>query len=434
MSSRKRATVVSATVALAAVAVIALLRASNGRRRLPPTITDPAMITIRTMVGRGDLWGAVARLGTSYRFNGSVGLNALRQFSVLVLRDGLNEYDPYERCYAEGALAVAGDRTEIPLLVRTFQRAGTPSLKMAVADGLGDIGDADAVTALQDLYRTTDNGSRRTIVQGLAEAYDRSAIQSLKDALNSDDEMTRLTAAQGLGRLGNPRVIPVLRQMLASARGAYEKVIVADSLLRLGDSSAVETAESILRDHVDDNARAMAAVTLAYARDARVVALLRRALNDHNIDVRLGAAVALTHYADPLGSRNLLAFVRDEDPVTRLHLGQLLDEIEFHNGREVLLAALASPDSNLSVRAIHAIGLLGGQRDTGLLSRFAEEDDDSLRRAEVAWALGRIGTADVIEPLMALVADSDRSVRYTAADALDRAAMCLLGLGSERNG
>src|SRR5262249_49163877 len=150
---------------------------------------------------------------------------------------------------------------------------------------------------------------------------------------------TRLTAAQGLGRLGNPRVIPVLRQTLASARDAYEKVILADALLRLGDSSAAETAESILQDRVDDNARAVAALALAYARDARVVALLRRASNDHNIDVRLGAAVALTHYADPVGSRRLLAFVQDEDPVTRLHLGQLLDEIEFHNGREVLLAA-----------------------------------------------------------------------------------------------
>ncbi len=431
MLSRKLATVAS-VVALVAIAAFALLRASSGRRHLPPTITDPAMITISTMLVRGDLWGATARLGISYRFDGPAGLNALRQFSVLVLRDGLNEYDPYERCYAAGALAAAGDRTEISMLVRTFQHAIAPSLKMAVADGLGDIGDADAVAALRGLYRT-DSSSRRVIVQGLAQAYDQSATELLRDALNANDQMTRLTAAQGLGRRSDTGAIPVLWQGLAAARDTYEKAVFAYALSRSGDSLAAKTAESILLDRADDNARAVAAVALGYARDARVVALLRHALRDYNIDVQLGAAVALTHYADPAGARDLIGFVRDDDPITLLHLGQLLDEIEFHNGREVLMAGLASPDPNLSMRAIRAIGLSGGDREVKLLDTVADQADDSLTRAEVAWALGRLGTADVIAPLMALVEDSDRSVRYTASDALDRAAMCLLGLRSERN-
>jgi len=65
------------------------------------------------MVERGDLWGATARVGSSYRFDQPAGLVALRRFSVLVLRRGLQDYDPYERCYATSALATAGDRDEI---------------------------------------------------------------------------------------------------------------------------------------------------------------------------------------------------------------------------------------------------------------------------------------------------------------------------------
>ena len=62
--------------------------------------SDPSMTAINAMIERGDLWGASARIGSSYRFDKPAGLMALRSFSVLVLRRGLQEYDPYERCYA----------------------------------------------------------------------------------------------------------------------------------------------------------------------------------------------------------------------------------------------------------------------------------------------------------------------------------------------
>jgi HEAT repeat protein len=201
--------------------------------------------------------------------------------------------------------------------------------------------------------------------------------------------------------------------------------------LRLGDSSAEEIAESILRGRVDDDARAMAAVALGRARDPRVVTLLRTALTDHNIDVRIGAAVALTHYGDLAGVEYLKAAMRDGDSITRLHVGQLLDEVEFQNAREVVMAAVASPDPDVSLLGIRAIGLLGGADEVGFLVRLSDGAVDPIARAEVAWALGRIGGPGCVAPLIAMVSEPDHAVRYTAADALDRAAIRLLeGEGS----
>jgi HEAT repeats len=268
----------------------------------PLTITDPSMTVISTMLERGDLWGATARVGSSYRFDQPAGLVALRRFSVLVLRRGLQDYDPYERCYATSALAAAGDRDEIAQLMRIFQGTRAPSLKMAVADGLGDVGDADAVKALGQLYSWTGPSYQRIVVNGVAEAHDPGAIELLSRTLTVSDRATRLTAERGLGRLGNRRAIPVLRRFLAAAQDSFEKATVAYSLLRLGDSSAEQIVKPILRDRTNDNARAVAAVALGRARDPRVVALLREEIRDHNIDVRIGAGVALTHYADPPAS------------------------------------------------------------------------------------------------------------------------------------
>ncbi len=411
-------------------AAVSLLRVDPATR-FPFTsalsVTDPSMIVISSMVERGDLWGASAKVGSSYRFDKPAGLRALRRFSVLVLRRGLQEYDPYERCYAASALAAAGDRDKIAQLVKIFQATRAADLKMAAADGLGDVGDADAVEALGQLYSWTEPSHRRIVVNGAAEAHDPGAIELLSHALTVSDQMTRLTAARGLGQLGNRSAIRVLRRFEAGAQDPFEKATAAYSLLRLGDSSAEEIAEAILRGRVDDDARAMAAVALGRARDPRIVTLLHAAIRDHNIDVRIGAAVALTHYGDPAGAGYLKGALRDGDPITRLHVGQLLDEVEFQNARDVVMAAIASPDPDLSLLGIRAIGLLGGASDVGLLVRLSDGAVDPIARAEVAWALGRIGGPGCVAPLIAMVAEPDHAVRYTAADALDRAAMRLLG-------
>jgi HEAT repeat protein len=264
------------------------------------------------------------------------------------------------------------------------------------------------------------------VVNGAAEAHDPGAIELLSRALTVSDRATRLTAVRGLGQLGNPGAIRVLRRFLAAAQDPFEEATTAYSLLRLGDRSAEEIAEPILRGHVDDNARAMAAVALGRARDPRVVGLLREAIRDRNIDVRIGAAVALTHYGDPAGAEYLEAAMRDEDSMTRLHVGQLLDEVEFQNAREVLMAAVASPDPELSMLGIRALGLSGGADEVDLLVRLADKAGDPIARAEVAWALGRIGSRGSVAPLIAMVSELDHTVRYTAADALDRTAMRLL--------
>jgi HEAT repeat protein len=392
----------------------------------PLIITDPSMSAISTMVERGDLWGATAKVGSSYRFDQPAGLMALRRFSVLVLRRGLREDDPYERCYATSALAAAGDRDQIAQLVRIFKGTRAPGLKMAVVDGLGDLGDADAVEALGRLYSWTGPSYQRIVVNGVAEAHDAGAIELLSRTLAVSDRATRLTAERGLGQLGNRRAVRILRRFLTATQDPLERATVAYSLLRLGDSSAEEIVKPLLRDRTDADARALAAVALGRARDPRVVPLLREAMRDHNIDVQIGAAVALTHYADPAGVEYLKAAIRDEDSITRLHVSQLLDEMEFQNAREVLMEAVASPDPELSLRGIRAIGLSGSDQDVGFLVRLADETGDPMARAEVAWALGRIGGAGSVAPLIAMVSELDHAVRYTAADALDRTAMRLL--------
>ena len=138
-------------LAIALVAGVALVIGANAliqrraRERWTVAITDPSMVTIRNLVAKGDLSQAANKLNSTYRFDQEPGLIALRQFSLIVLERGLKEPDLFDRCYAASALAEGGQNEALQMLANTFQTDPDLSVKMAVADGLGEDGDRKAV-------------------------------------------------------------------------------------------------------------------------------------------------------------------------------------------------------------------------------------------------------------------------------------------------
>src|SRR5262249_47693446 len=154
------------------------------------------------------------------------------------------------------------------------------------------------------------------------------------------DPTLRVTALKGLGRLGNRDAKPLLRLVLSKGE-IFERVTAAQALLLLGDNSGVAMLRTTLSDRSEGNARAMAAVALGYPHDRVSFPMLKQALADQNIDVRLGAAAALTHYGDPGGVTYLRGAIRDPDQVTRRHAAQLFDDIAFDSGHPILVEALS---------------------------------------------------------------------------------------------
>ena len=407
------------------VGVTALVH-KRERERWTVAITDPSMVAIRNMVVRGNLSQATTKLNTTYRFDHESGLIALRQFSIIVLERGLKEHDLFEQCYAASALAEGGENQALQMLTNTFQTNPDLSLKMAVADGLGEVGDRKAVAILGHLYHHGEMLDRRIIINALSSATEPDAIVILSDAARQSDPALRMAAIKGLGRLGNRDAKPLLLAALSKGQ-VFERVTAAEALLLLGDSSGVPMLRTVLNDRTDGNARAMAAVALGYAHDPASVPMLKQALVDQNIDVRLGAAAALTHYGDSGGVTYLRGAIRDPDQVTRRHAAQLFDDIAFDSGHPILVEALSSPDADVELAAVKTLGTAGGDPEVELLGTLLRASKDPIARADIAWSLGRIGSPNGIEMLLAMVQETDPAVRYTAADGLDHTAMHLLG-------
>jgi HEAT repeat protein len=410
---------------IAVIVGVNALMQRRARDRWTVPITDPSMVAIRNMVVRGNLSQATTKLNTTYRFDHESGLIALRQFSIIVLQRGLKEHDLFEQCYAASALAEGGENQALQMLANTFQTNPDLSLKMAVADGLGEVGDRKAVAILTHLYHHGETLDRRIIINALSSATEPGAIVILSEAARQSDPTLRMAAIKGLGRLGNRDAKPLL--LLALSKGqVFDRVTAAEALLLLGDNSGVVMLRKTLNDRSDGNARAMAAVALGYAHDPASVPMLKQALVDQNIDVRLGAAAALTHYGDQGGVTYLRGAIRDPDQVTRRHAAQLFDDIAFDSGHPILVEALSSPDADVELAAVKTLGTAGGDPEVELLGTLLRASKDPIARADIAWSLGRIGSPNGIEMLLAMVQETDPAVRYTAADGLDHTAMHLL--------
>jgi len=362
----------------------------------------------------------------NYRIESPASLRALHEFSIVTLRRGLSEEDPFEQLFAASALGVNGDAVGAMMLEDAFD-SPDPSLRMASVDGLADIGDAKAVAVLQRLfYRTSDGPRRRLAMGGLSQIRDCAVSGPLLEAAQGSDPGMRIEAAQALGQLGCKEAVQPLLALLSSERDPLAKTVIGHALLLLGDNSTVPQLRIALEHSPERDVRALAALALGDAHDRAMVKPLQRALASGDPEVKMAAAAALTHYAQRDGLEILKAAIANHEYLVRHWLGELLEHIDFAVGRDLLTAALDSADPGLQLAATKAIGLLGGEAEVTMLMRQFRRADDPIVRADVAWALGRIARPNCIEPLIDMIAQPDAAVRYTAADALARTTSRLL--------
>lgn len=369
--------------------------------------------------------GYVASDGNN-RVESAAALHALHDFSIVTLRGGLSEEDPFEQLFAAGALGVNGDAVGAMLLEDAFY-SPDPSLRMASVDGLADIGDAKAVAVLQRLfYRSPDDARRRLALGGLSQIKDCTVTAPLLEAAQGSDPGMRVEAAQALGQTGCKDAVPPLLGLFSSERDPLAKAVIGHALLRLGDDSTVAQLRILLDHSPDRDARALAALALGDARDRAMIKPLQQALASEDPEVKMAAATALTHYSCRDGLEILKAAIANRDYLIRHWLGELLERLDFRISRDVLTASLNSADPGLQLAATKAIGLNGGAAEVTILMRQFRRASDPIVRADVAWALGRIARPNCIEPLLDMIAQPDAAVRYTAADALARTTSRLL--------
>jgi HEAT repeat protein len=209
----------------------------------------------------------------------------------------------------------------------------------------------------------------------------------------------------------------------------------------IGDKSAVAPLVLALKDE-DSNVRFEAADALGKIKSAKAAEALVLALKDEDSNVRNGAAEALLSTGKSAVEPLVLA-LKDEDSNVRMRVADTLDKLgwtpEDDSERahyliatqewdelalfgepavEPLIQALKDGNSDVRMRAIGALGMIGDVRAVEPLIQALKDEYWNVNK-EAEKTLGTIGEP-AIESLIQALKDESWAVRKRAAGALGR--------------
>ena len=238
---------------------------------------------------------------------------------------------------------------------------------------LGEYGDRQAVSPLIALLANSsqDGDVRAEAATALGKIGDARAVDVLIEAVKERSEALLLAAAHALGRLGDSRAVEPLLRLVDRHHLIACKQAAAEALLALGAVTALVAAaqsggsdtewaiakvlacaghgEELLKAYSgEDRPNFKAAVSVwTDPKGSDALKTLLSALKSSHWDVRIRAAEALKHLADPRSAAALRAALGDSESSVRVaatealrRIGEAPSEAELAASTTKVLAAL----------------------------------------------------------------------------------------------
>ncbi len=330
------------------------------------------------------------------------------EFLIMALSDPHNGV----RIAAAEGIGEIGDESGVDALI-LLTGDTEQDVRSAAAAALGRIGDARAIGPLIRLFGDGYTQVRSVAAAAVA-AFGPGALEPLEAALDDPVPVVRLTAARAIGLVGNPRSIPLLIRHLEDP--AREVGVIAARTLGGFGNPAVEPLAAVLREGGKEG-RLAAIDALGGIEQGKADEALAYALRDEDPEIREKAATTLMRrraanvWQSTFGSK-----AREEKEVSmKSSAGQEDRRASEQSGREeidTLITALNDRSVEVQASAATRLIAMGRPAAEGLLMALKDEDPEIQLAA--AGVLGEMREA-AVEPLMDALNDSDRFVRLAAA-------------------
>ncbi|QUW00105.1 HEAT repeat domain-containing protein [Chloracidobacterium sp. MS 40/45] len=326
-------------------------------------------------------------------------LGRLRDISALpAIAAQAREGEPLPvRLAAVAALGHLHHAEAVPVLVRLLS-AREPAMRMHVVSALGESGDARAVAALLPLLRDPDAAVVGKVITALSRTKAPSAVTPLLAALQHPDWRVRAAVARSLEAWEDARIPPALAAALEDP-SALVRFHARQSLLKL--AVAPETLLPVALGQSRPRGWYGAYVTLQELAPEALRDGVRRSLDAPDPKTRALAAALLRHYPDP--DTQALLWQRI-DTETRFAVRWWLVRALAGFGeaaREGAMKRTRSKNARLRADAMRILGWLPANRESRLVLREGLSDAENHVRSAAVEALGRIGDAAALAPLLA---------------------------------
>lgn len=298
---------------------------------------------------------------------------------------------------------------------------------------LGEFDHPQAIAALVELIKTTENEELQAVAATAFGQIGKSAIAPLTELLAAED--TRLLAVRSLAYIRRSETITPLLSVVGDPQPNVRAVAI-EALSSFHDPQV----PPVLLNALDDIAapvRREAVLGLGFRADLctelDLVARILPKLYDFNLDVCHAAAIALGRLGTDAAVHGLYKVL--QSPHTpeslRIEIVRALGRIESNCALEYLASYLQQSSSVRVCQEI--ITVLGQVEQPSNQSKAADILINLLRlqhpitefasiKGTIALSLGYLGKLQAIEPLINLLADSERVVKLHAIAALKQLA------------
>lgn len=311
----------------------------------------------------------------------------------------------YGRFYS---LTKKHDQNLLWSLVTEIIRYPDQKFRKAASMLLGDLGDKKAVPLLQERLKDEDWFVRLVAVESLSKLGDKSNISILHEAVKKSDYTNTINqAAQLLGEFKDTTAVPILHELL---KGYVAPGIAAESLIKIGDRSIINT----LKDWLKDEEYGISGIYfIAKLEDEISIPILQEVFNDKNKSTYmrlLASEVLLKH-----GYKNAIQIIeetlKDKDDKNRYLAAKILANIGDKSCLPLLKNLLKEEDEGFRHIAAEGIGRLG---DKEQIQGMLKDKNNEIKKLGII-ALNSLEDKDEIPGQRELLKDPSEEIRSFAA-------------------
>ena len=272
-----------------------------------------------------------------------------------------------------------------------------------------------AKSTLAELLTNNDETIRAHAIEAAKEAMGAGGRQVYINAIKDRSSLVRFAGVMAIGDVRLVEAQPLLVPLLTDADPSVQ-VAAIYALHRTGETKFSVGLEKSLGSP-DKWTRANTCMALGRLGEKSAVRILRPALKDREVEVRLQAAEALWRLGDEEGLAFLVAASISGNPGHQMVGILALAGPKDPRISEHVRAGLTSSYQEVVLVTARALGMLGSDEayDKALA---ATTSTDARQRSLAALALGAIGKPQVAETLVVMLKDIDPDVRVAASLAI----------------
>lgn len=214
----------------------------------------------------------------------------------------LSSIDEIERQEAAYLLGEAGDIIAIPALIHALNNDDDYDARYYAARALGYIGSPLVASSLLDHLHDPDEDVQCGVIEALGKIGDPDFIEFLEDVFEkSDHYLVKRAVMSAFGEIGSSKAIPFILRSLDnfSEHSEMTLVLAIESLGKIKDPVVIPHIKNILSKVSSKKIQLQSVIALGEIQDRSAIDVLVEALDSPFSDITIAAIRSLGQIGDP---------------------------------------------------------------------------------------------------------------------------------------